>query len=142
MKLKKIIKYVWQLTSNARYCYTPGIHQIFDFSNKKIKKVFFKIVLSIGSITLKSFIRQNRLIDIALEHCFDVTLADVEEMIYDDFIQAELLMALFFQWVKQIWNNFCVFFLKVYTKKTKIWKFYSEIIYFFQLSFFSNHCFV
>ena len=34
--------------------------------------------------------------------------------------------------------NFCVISLKTYTKKTKTSKFYSEIIYFFQLLFFSN----
>ena len=36
------------------------------------------------------------------------------------------------------WNNFCVISLKAYTKKTKNSKFYSEIPYFFQLSFFSD----
>ena len=41
-------------------------------------------------------------------------------------------MALFFQGIKQIGNNFCVISLKTYTKKTKHSKFY----YSFQLSFF------
>ena len=36
---------------------------------------------------LKSFIQQNRLIDMALEHCFDVTLADFEQIINNDFMQ-------------------------------------------------------
>ena len=36
---------------------------------------------------LKSFIQQNRLIDTALEHCFDVTLADFEQIINNDFMQ-------------------------------------------------------
>ena len=39
--------------------------------------------------TLKSFIRQNRLIDIVPEHGFDVTLADVEQIINNNFIQLE-----------------------------------------------------
>ena len=39
-------------------------------------------------ITLKSFIKQNRPIDIALKHCFDVTLADFEQKI-NDFMQLE-----------------------------------------------------
>ena len=43
-------------------------------------------------------------------------------------------MALFFQGIKQIGNNFCVISLKTYTKKTKHSKFY----YSFQLSFFFN----
>ena len=54
---------------------------------------------------------KNRPINIAHEHCFDVTLADFE----------------------QIWYNFCVISLK-----TKTSKFPSEITYFFQLSLFSN----
>ena len=42
---------------------------------------------------LKSFIQHNRLIDMVLEHCFDVTLADFEQIINNDFMQlkAELL---------------------------------------------------
>ena len=42
---------------------------------------------------LKSFIQQNRLIDMVLEHCFDVTLADFEQITNNDFMQlkAELL---------------------------------------------------
>ena len=39
--------------------------------------------------------------------------------------------------MKQIWNNICVISLKTDTKETKIY-IYSEINYFFQLSFFSN----
>ena len=40
-------------------------------------------------MTLKSFIRQNRLIGIAPEH-FDVTLADFEQIINKDLIQLEV----------------------------------------------------
>ena len=40
-------------------------------------------------ITLKSFIRQNRLNDIASEHCFDVTLAEIEPIVHKDFMQLE-----------------------------------------------------
>ena len=39
--------------------------------------------------------------------------------------------------MKQIWNDICVISLKTDTKETKIY-IYSEINYFFQLSFFSN----
>ena len=45
---------------------------------------------------------------------------------------------IFFQEIKQNWNNISVVYLKTYTKKTKTSKFYIEITYFFQLSFFSN----
>ena len=38
-------------------------------------------------ITLKSFIRQNRLIGIAPEHCFDATLAKFEHIINNNFTQ-------------------------------------------------------
>ena len=38
-------------------------------------------------MTLKSFIRQNRFIDITSEHCFDFTLADFEQRINNDFMQ-------------------------------------------------------
>ena len=40
-------------------------------------------------ITSKSFIQQNTLADIALEHCFAVTLADFEQIINNDLIQLE-----------------------------------------------------
>ena len=40
-------------------------------------------------ITLKSFIRQNRPIDIVPEHCFDVTLATFEQINNNDLIQME-----------------------------------------------------
>ena len=41
-------------------------------------------------ITLKSFIRRNnRFINIVPRHCFDVTLADFEQMINNDLIQLE-----------------------------------------------------
>ena len=40
-------------------------------------------------ITLESFIRQNRPIDIAAEHCFDVNFADFEQIINTDFIHLE-----------------------------------------------------
>ena len=38
-------------------------------------------------MTLKSFIRQNRLIDIAPKYCFEVTLSDFVQIIKNDFIQ-------------------------------------------------------
>ena len=68
-----------------------NIHQILHLLNKKFQKKFQEIFLSIESITLKSFIRKNRLICIAplSQHCFDVTLADFEQIINDDFIQLE-----------------------------------------------------
>ena len=73
-------------------------------------------------MTLKSFIRKNRFINIAPEHCFDVTFADFEQIINNDVIQLEAEWLndsnYFFQGVKQIWNNFCVISLKTYTKKT------------------------
>ena len=40
-------------------------------------------------MTLKSFIQTNRLINIAPEHCFVITLADFEQIINNDFIQLE-----------------------------------------------------
>ena len=42
---------------------------------------------------MKSFLRKYRLINIAPEHCFDVTLADFEQIVNNDFIklEAELL---------------------------------------------------
>ena len=40
-------------------------------------------------MTLKSFIWQNRLIEIAPVHCFHVTLADFGQIINDDFIHLE-----------------------------------------------------
>ena len=48
------------------------------------------------------------------------------------------MQIIFFQEIKQIWNNISVVYLKTYTKKAKTSKFYIEITYFFQLSFFSN----
>ena len=38
---------------------------------------------------LGKFIRQNKPIDIAAEHCFDVTFADFEQIINNDFIHLE-----------------------------------------------------
>ena len=46
-----------------------------------------KIVLSTEWITLKSSIQKNKLINIAPEHCFDVTLGDFEQVINNDFKQ-------------------------------------------------------
>ena len=40
-------------------------------------------------ILLYSFIWQNRLAGIAPEHCFDVTLSDLEQITNNDFIQLE-----------------------------------------------------
>ena len=40
-------------------------------------------------ITLKSFFRQNRLIGIAPEHCFDATLANFEQIINNNFTQVK-----------------------------------------------------
>ena len=48
-----------------------SIHQIFHLLNKKIQNKFQDIFLSTSWITLENFIRQNRPIDIAPEHCFD-----------------------------------------------------------------------
>ena len=47
------------------------------------------IFLSTEWITLKSFTWKNRLTSIAPEHCFDVTLADFEQIINNDFIQSK-----------------------------------------------------
>ena len=64
------------------------INQIFHLLNKKIKKKTKKktqkISLSTEWITLKSFTRKNKLINIMAEHCFDVTLADFEQIINND----------------------------------------------------------
>ena len=83
----------------------------------------------------EKFYLANRLIDIVPEHCFDVTLANFEEIINNDFIQleAELLSDInyFSQEVKQIWNNFCVISLNVCTIITKTSKFNNAITYFF-----------
>ena len=38
---------------------------------------------------MKSFIRKNRFISIAPEHCFDVTFEDLEQIINNGFIQLE-----------------------------------------------------
>ena len=65
------------------------IHQIFHLLNKTVQKKFEEIFLSIESITLKSFIQKNRFINTASEHCFEVTLADFEQIINNDFIQLE-----------------------------------------------------
>ena len=46
-----------------------------------------KIFLSTEWITLKSSIQKNKLINIAPEHCFDVTLGDFEQVIDNDFKQ-------------------------------------------------------
>ena len=53
-------------------------------------------------ITLKTFIPQNRLIDVALKHCFEVTLPDFEQIINYDFgqLEGELLNDIsFFHWM-------------------------------------------
>ena len=55
--------------------------------------------------TLKSFIRQNRPIDVAPEHCFDVTLGEFEHIINSNFIQLEAE-----------WLNGINYFLEVYKK--------------------------
>ena len=55
--------------------------------------------------TLKSFIRQNRPIDVAPEHCFDVTLGEFEHIINSNFIQLEAE-----------WLNDINYFLEVYKK--------------------------
>ena len=65
------------------------IHQIFHLSNKKINKKLQEIFLSTERITLKSFIRKSRLINIVPEHRFDVRLVDFEQIIYNDSIQLE-----------------------------------------------------
>ena len=66
-----------------------SIHQIFHLLNKKIQKKIQEIFLSTEWIALKSFIRQNRLIDIAPEHYFYVTLAGFEQIINNDLTQLE-----------------------------------------------------
>ena len=70
-------------------------HQIFHLLNKMIQKKFQEIFLSTEWIW-KALSEKNRLINIALEYCFGVTLADFKEIINNDFIQleAELWMAL------------------------------------------------
>ena len=40
-------------------------------------------------ITLKSFIQQNRAVDVAPRDCFDFTLADFEQVIIYDFIRLQ-----------------------------------------------------
>ena len=50
---------------------------------KKIQEIF----LSTKRIILKTFIRKDRLIKIAPEHCFYVTLAGFKQIINSDFIQ-------------------------------------------------------
>ena len=61
-----------------------NIHQFFYLLHKKIKKKYEEIFLSAEWIIMKS-----RRINIAPEHCFDVTLADFEQIINNDFIQLE-----------------------------------------------------
>ena len=65
-----------------------NIHQIFHLLNKKIQNISRDLSFN-RRVTLKSFIRKNILINIAPEHCFDVTLADFEQIINNDFIQLE-----------------------------------------------------
>ena len=62
-------------------------------------------------ITLKSFIWQSRLIGIVPEHCFNITLADFEQIINNDIKQLEA------DWLSD--TNFCVIPLKAYPKKEK-----------------------
>ena len=57
------------------------------FIKKKIQKIIQEIFVSIEWINWKSFIQQNRFIDIAPEHRFVVTLADFEQIINNDFMQ-------------------------------------------------------
>ena len=68
-----------------------NIHQIFHLLNRKIKKNFFQEIFSFNRMNkaLRSFILKNRLINLAPEHCFDLTLADFEQIIDNDFIQLE-----------------------------------------------------
>ena len=72
---------------------------------------------------------------ISRKHCFDVTLANFEEIINNDFMQlkAEWLSDInyFSQGAKQTWNNFFVISLNVCTIKIKPSMFNSEITYFF-----------
>ena len=56
-------------------------HQVFHLLNKKIQKIFQGIFVSIKWVTLKNFLRKNRLINIGPEHCFDVTLADFDQIV-------------------------------------------------------------
>ena len=75
-------------------------------------------------------------------HYSDLSLGDIKKTINNNFIQLEA------KWLNDV-NNFsrdsnkfgtifCVISLNTYTNKTKTSRFYIEITYFFQLSFFSN----
>ena len=86
-----------------------NIHLIFNLLNKNIQNKFQEIFLSTKWITLKSFIRKNRLTNIAPKHCFGVTLADCEQiMMIECKLRLDDWMTLFFEGIKQSWNNFCV----------------------------------
>ena len=77
---------------------------------------------------MKSFIQQNGLIDMTPQHSFHITLVDFDQIIINDFIQLEAfyikaklndsMTLIFFQGIKQIWNNFCIISLKPCTEKT------------------------
>ena len=85
---------------------------------KKIQYIF----LSTKSITLKRFIRKNNpLVNITPEHCFDVTSADLEQIINYDFmpLEAERWNDIIIFPGSQIWNNFLHNFFKTNTKKQK-----------------------
>ena len=114
-----------------------NFHQIFHFLNKKIQK-YVNIVLSTEWITLKSFIRKNRLINIVPEHCFDTTLADFEQIINNNFIQFEAEQLNDSNYSSRESNKFGIIlhnFFKDLNSKNKKLKVLQQN-HFFQLSFF------
>ena len=63
--------------------------QIFDLLiNKKIKKSSTDISFNQMN-NFEKLIRKNRFINVTLEHCFEVTVANFEQIINNDFIQFE-----------------------------------------------------
>ena len=64
-------------------------HQIFDLLiNKKIKKSSTDISFNQMN-NFEKIIRKNRFINVTLQHCFEVTVANFEQIINNDFIQFE-----------------------------------------------------
>ena len=66
-----------------------NIHQMFHLLNKKTHKKISRDLFFNRLNNFKNFIRKNRNVNITPEHCFDVTLADFEQIINNDFIQLE-----------------------------------------------------
>ena len=64
-------------------------HQIFDLLiNKKIKKSSTDISFNQMN-NFEKLIPKNRFINVTLEYCFEVTVANFEQIINNDFIQFE-----------------------------------------------------